>query len=166
MNPSAIREAILEDLAGINEIYADAVRRTTATFDLEPPLGEERLAWFREHGGSHPLIVALDGEAVIGWGALSPWSGRRGYSQTVEISVYVRDGHRGKGVGRALADDLIKRSRAVGHHVVLALIAEGNDGSTALFRRLGFQKAGTMHEVGKKFGRMLDVDIWERIEAS
>jgi phosphinothricin acetyltransferase len=161
-----IREAHPSDLPDINEIYADAVRRTTATFDIEPPGERQRQAWFEEHGGKHPVVVAVDGVAVLGWGSLSPWSGRCAYSRTTEVSVYVREGSRGKGVGRALVEDLIERADAVGHHVILALIAQENDVSAVLFRRLGFRLTGTMHEVGEKFGRLLDVDIWERVGSS
>jgi phosphinothricin acetyltransferase len=161
-----IREAVRRDLPGINAIYADAVRRTTATFDVTPPGKRERRRWFRQHGAGHPLVVADDGSTIAGWGSLSAWSGRCAYGRTVEISIYVRDEYRRRGVGRLLAEDLLERAVALSLHVVIAQIAEGNAGSVALFHHLGFHRVGVLREVGEKFDRLLDVEIWERILGS
>ena len=91
-----IRKARLEDLKGITDIYNDVIMKTTATFDTEPKTEEEQKRWFREHGVKQPIVVAGEGRLIVGWASLSPWSDRCAYSDTAEISVYVKDGYRGK----------------------------------------------------------------------
>lgn len=96
-----------------------------------------------------------------GWASLSPWSDRAAYAKTVEVSVYVAEEHRRRGVGRRLLQALVAAGRAHGHHSLLARISADNDASIRLHARLGFTVAGTLHEVGTKFGRVLDICIME-----
>ena len=157
-----IRDAQAADAAAIARIYNQAVLDSTATFDIEPKTTEDRLRWLAEHDGSHPVIVAeRDGE-VVGWGSLSSVSDRRAWDFTVEISTYVDERHHGTGVGRALGSDLIERARALGHHVIISRVCAENTASIRLSGQLGFAQAGVMHEVGRKFGRWLDVVILEK----
>jgi phosphinothricin acetyltransferase len=156
-----IREAREADLERINDIYTQAVLRTTATFDMTPKSMEERRSWFACHGAAHPVIVAEEGTAVCGWAALSGWSDRAAYEHTVENSVYIAEECRGKGIGTELLRALIARARKLGHHAVIARIAQDNPASMRLHKAAGFFSVGTMKEVGVKFGRVLDVHILE-----
>ena len=152
-----IRKAEERDVPRITEIYNQAVAKTTATFDTEPRSLEDRLSWFEKHGPKHPVLVADDGGRILGWASLSHWSDRAAYDASVEISVYVEEGMRGKGIGRALMEAVVAEAHALRHHTILARITADNPVSIHLHEALGFSNAGTVREVGFKFGRWLDV---------
>ena len=156
-----VRAALESDLPAITAIYNDAVVKTTATFDLAPRAEAEQAEWFREHGPRHPILIAEDGGRVAGWASLSAWSGRCAYADTAELSVYVAEGSRGRGVGRRLAEAVLAAGREAGLHTVLSRIAEGSDASVRLHEALGFRKIGVMREVGRKFGHLLDVHLYQ-----
>lgn len=160
-NAMQIRPARLADAAAIAAIYNHAVINTTASFDTEPQSVARREAWLTDRGERHPVLVAEKDGAVIGWGALSPYSDRCAYDTTVEISVYVDPSRHRGGVGRALMRALLYEAAARGVHVILARICTENVASIAMCESLGFAHAGTMHEVGRKFDRWLDVGTWE-----
>ena len=158
-----IRAAKKTDLDSITGIYNEAIETTTATFDTKPKTAAEQLEWFEAHEGRFPVVVAeVDGE-VVGWASLSPWSGRCAYSDTAESSFYVKSGHRGLGIGRRLKRVIIDEARSRGFHVLIAQIAEGADASRHLNEDFGFEYVGTLREVGKKFGRILDVHLYQLI---
>jgi L-amino acid N-acyltransferase YncA len=153
-----IRTATEADLPGVLEIHADAVANSTAIWtDVVPDL-EGRRAWLAAHGvPGTTAIVAVEGDLVVGYGSVGPFHAKDGYRHTVEDSVYVRPGHQGAGIGRALLEALVAFSREAGHHVVVALVEAGNEGSVRLHRSLGFEDAGLLREVGTKYGRWLDL---------
>ena len=160
-DPITIRDATPADAPAIAGIYNQAVLGTTATFDTEPKTAEDRRRWLAEHDDEHPVIVAERAGEVVGWGSLSSVSDRHAWDCTVEISTYVDERHHGTGVGRALGTDLIARARDLGHHVIISRVCAENVASIRLSAQLGFAQAGVMHEVGRKFGRWLDVVILE-----
>ena len=158
-----IRPAELADLDAITEVYNEAIRTTTATFDTQPKTKDEQLHWFESHGPKHPILVAdLDG-TVVGWACLSEWSDRCAYSETAETSFYVKDEHRGKGIGRNLKQAIVEEGRRLGFHSLIARVAEGGEQSLYLNESLGFVHVGTLKEVGRKFGKLLDVHILQKI---
>lgn len=158
-----IRRATETDLDAITEIYNEAIATTTATFDTEPKTVEEQLRWFAEHTGRHPIYVADVDGVILGWTSLSPWSGRCAYRDTAETSFYVRKGHRGEGVGTALKKAIIARARSLRFHVLIAQIADGAEASRHINERFGFHHVGTLREVGRKFGKTLDVHLYQKI---
>lgn len=158
-----IRPATTDDIPAITEIYNQAVLTTTATFDTETRRLAEQQTWFTNHDARHPVVVAeLDG-AVVGWASLSQWSDRRAYADTAEISVYVSEAFRGRGVGRRLLEAIVQEGQRVGLHTVIARIADGNAVSVHLHRSVGFEPIGVMKEVGRKFGKLLDVHLMQKI---
>ena len=160
---STIRQATLEDLGTITEIYNEAILKTVATFDTEPKTLEEQRSWFSEHVPKYPILVAEPDGLVVGWASLSRWSDRCAYSETVEISLYIKEEHRGKGIGKQLLKAIIREGQKVGFHTVIARIVEGNEASIHLFESVGFEHIGIMKEVGRKFGKLLDVYLMQRI---
>jgi L-amino acid N-acyltransferase YncA len=158
-----IRHAKLEDLESITEIYNDAILKTTATFDTEQKTVEEQKSWFAQHGPKYPILVAEADGSVAGWGSLSKWSDRCAYADTAEISLYVAEHYQGKGVGKKLMQAIMDEGRKVGHHSILSRIAEGNDASVRLHESFGFEHVGIMKEVGRKFGKLLDVFLMQKI---
>lgn len=158
----SIRPAAVADAAAINDIYNHYVRTATATFDTEEMSLACRQAWLAEHTGPHPVIVAQDAAGlVVGWGSLSRWGTRAAYEHTVEISVYVDAEATGQGIGPALSEALLGEARRLGHHVVLSQIVHENEGSLKTAARQGFERVGTLKQVGRKFDRWLDVVLME-----
>ena len=109
------------------------------------------------------MLVAEDAGEVIGFASVSPYRDRTAYSTSVEDSVYVRRDQQGKGVGKLLLTELITVATSHGFHTMLARIVGGHDASIALHRTLGFEVVGTEREVGRKFGRWLDVILMEKL---
>ena len=149
---------------GIRQIYNHAIETSTATFDMTPRDLHEQLEWIDEHSGAHPAIVAMAADgAVAGFASLSPYRPRPAYSTTVENSVYVAEGYQRQGVGRSLLDELLGLADSYGFHAVIARIAGGNDASVALHEACGFELIGVEREVGRKFGRWIDVVCMQRL---
>jgi phosphinothricin acetyltransferase len=159
-----VRRAVDADAEAIRSIYNPEVLESTVTFDLVPRSLEEQREWLRARSGAHAVLVAVDGDdEVVGFGSLSPYKDRAAYSTTVEDSVYVRRDQQGRGVGRLLLAELVGVATAHGFHTVMARIVGGHDASIRLHAGLGFEIVGTEREVGRKFGRWLDVVVMQRL---
>jgi len=163
MDPTTIRTAEARDAAAIADIYNHYVRSSTATFDTVEKTVEDRLVWLRDHDEAHPVLVAEDDGRVIAWGSLTEWATRPAWRHTVEVSVYVHNGAVGVGVGPRLVDALVERARIAGHHALIAQIVADNESSLNMARRAGFERVGTLKEVGYKFQQWLDVALVERV---
>lgn len=159
MSSVVIRRAGRGDVPAITDIYNEAIRSTTATFDTETKSIDDRMAWFDSHGEKHPVLVAERDGRVVGWASLSRWSDRCAYDDTAETSFYVAPEFRGRGIGRALKAATIAEARRLGFHTLIARVAEGSDASLHLNREAGFELVGTLRQVGMKLGRRLDVHI-------
>jgi phosphinothricin acetyltransferase len=157
----AIRTANVDDAEAIRSIYNVEVQTSTVTFDIVARTPEEQRRWIVDRSGAHVALVALDGDTVVGFGSLSPYRSRPAYSTTVEDSVYVHRDHQGRGVGRALLSELVEVSRNHGFHAMVGRIVGGHDASINLHRAVGFELVGHEREVGRKFGRWLDVVVME-----
>ncbi|HMX97880.1 MAG TPA: N-acetyltransferase family protein [Bacteroidia bacterium] len=156
-----IRSATADDIPFITEVYNDAIINTTATFDTEVKSIEDRMLWFKNHDGNHPIIVAENDGVLSGWASLTAWSDRCAYNGTAEVSVYVHKEHRGRGIGKALLEILILKGESKGLHYLLSRIASGNEASIHLHTIFGFRHIGIMKEVGFKFGNYVDVHLME-----
>lgn len=162
-----IRDATEAEVPGILDIYNEVLATSTAIFSDTPTTAEERLKWFRARRElGYPVLVATDGSGVIGFASFGDFRSWPGYRHTVEHSVHVRADVRGRGVGRELMRALVDRASALGKHVMVAGVDADNLASIRLHERLGFQRAGTLHQVGCKFGRWLDLTFLElRLDA-
>jgi L-amino acid N-acyltransferase len=158
------RLATVDDAEAIRTIYNREVVGTTVTFDMVPRSPDDQLAWLTSHSGAHPAIVAVDDSGnVAGFASLSSYRSRPAYRTTVEDSVYVDDAYRGQGVGRLLLADLVALAGSHGFHAIMARIVGGHATSIALHRSCGFELVGVEREVGRKFGRWLDVSLMQRL---
>lgn len=158
-----IRKASVADAAAIAQIYNEAILTTTATFDTETKSIEERVQWLQCHDERHPVLVATLDDDVVGWASLSRWSDRCAYQDTAETSFYVHSTHRGRGIGRKLKRAIIQEARQLGFHTLIARVAEGSNESLHLNESEGFVLVGTLKEVGRKFGKLLSVHIFQKM---
>ncbi|MEV0105338.1 MULTISPECIES: GNAT family N-acetyltransferase [Nocardia] len=160
---TSVREARTEDLPAILEIHNRAIAETTAIWDDEPVALDERIAWFRnrtEHG--RPVLVAEVGGELAGYASYGPWRPKSGYRHTVENSVYIADRFQRRGIGATLLAELIARAEQAGDiHAMVAAIESSNTGSIALHERFGFRTVGVLPEVGRKFGRWMDLTLMQ-----
>lgn len=152
-----------EHAVAVLDVYAAGIATGTATFREDPP------TWAEFDAGHLPAhrLVALGGDDVLGWVAVSPVSGRCVYAGVVEHSLYVRPGARGRGVGRALLDGLLASARAGGVWTVQAGVFPQNAASLALHAAAGFRVVGTRERLGLMThgplaGEWLDVVLLEK----
>ena len=155
-----VRAATERDLPAIKAIYDVEVLGGISTFATDPP----GLDYWRErlestHPGDH-MLVATDGDTVLGYAYSGSYRPREAYARTRETSVYLAADATGRGVGRRLYDDLLTALRADGVHTVLAVIAQPNPASEALHGACGFERVGLLPEVGRKHGRWIDTAFW------
>jgi L-amino acid N-acyltransferase YncA len=164
MSNIEIRPATADDLPRITEIYADAVRNGTSSYELEPPSLAEMTTRFNTiTTGGYPYIVAATGGAVLGYAYASAFRPRPAYRFIVENSVYVAPEAKGKGIGKALMLALIGECERLGFRQILAVIGDGSPGSLSvkLHERLGFRLAGRLEATGYKHGRWLDTALMQ-----
>ncbi|MEC8042325.1 MAG: GNAT family N-acetyltransferase [Pseudomonadota bacterium] len=153
-----IRTATAADAQGLAEIYNHAVENTVAILNETLVDAENRATWVAQRqGDGFPVLVAEEDGQVIGYASYGPWRPFHGFRETVEHSVYVRDGQRGKGLGRQLMQALIDQARADGLHMMVAAVTAGNDASIRLHEALGFEVTARMPQVGQKFGEWLEL---------
>jgi L-amino acid N-acyltransferase YncA len=139
-------------------IFAEGIATGQATFETQVPSWEE---WDADHLPGQRL-VAIDGDEVVGWAALSPTSGRCVYRGVAEVSVYVAERARGRGVGTRLLEALVTQAERAGIWTVEAGIFPENGASVALHRRAGFRVVGTRERLGMLDGSWRDVLLLER----
>ena len=154
----AIRDAREADLAAMLAIYNDAVLTTTAVYDYKPRSREQQVAWFqakREQG--LPVLVAADGDTVVGFASYGPFRPWPAYLHSVENSLYVALEWRGRGIGSSLLPALIRRAGDRGLHTMIAGIDAANEASLRLHAKFGFERVALFREVGWKFERWLDL---------
>ncbi|MEO8456826.1 MAG: N-acetyltransferase family protein [Chloroflexota bacterium] len=156
-----VRPAIETDLPGILDITNEVVANGTASFDLDPRTMDEELEWVKQFTGPYALLVADDGGEVVAWGCLHPYGGKPGYRFTTENSVYIREGHRGQGLGHLVMTALIETAKANGFHAMISRITTDNTASIALHASHGYKQIGLEREVGYKFERWLDVAVMQ-----
>jgi L-amino acid N-acyltransferase YncA len=165
-----IREATLDDAAGIAHIYNQGIEDRVATLETTLRSPEERAAWLGARTSRHPVLVAVRGGSeaggtVLGWGALNQYNPRPAYDHVVDFSVYVAREHRGKGIGDALLGALEDRARSLGYHKMVLAAFPSNAPGMRLYERHGFRTVGIYHEQGMLDGRWVDVIVMEKILA-
>lgn len=158
-----IRHATEHDLAEILAIYNDAVVNTTAIWNWETVDLANRQAWFAaRRAQSYPVLVAAEGDEVLGYASFGDWRPFDGYRYTVEHSVYIASAARRRGIGGALLAALVEEAANLGKHVMVGGIDADNPASLALHRRHGFVETARMPQVGRKFDRWLDLVFMQR----
>jgi L-amino acid N-acyltransferase len=151
-----VRTALPTDVRAINAIYNHFVRTSTCTWHLTEETDEGRLAWLRGRTPAHPVLVVEIDCKVVGWGSLSTYNTRQGWSTTVEDSIFIDHARHGQGLGKLMLGELLRRAEALGHESVIARISGEQATSRRLHASMGFIEAGLLKSVGRKFGQKLD----------
>jgi phosphinothricin acetyltransferase len=157
-----IRAMARGDWQAVEAIYAEGIATRQATFETTTP------TWAEFDTGRLPghRLVAIDGDRVVGWAAVSPTSARECYAGVVEHSVYVSSNARGRGVGRALMEALVSSTDEAGIWTIQTSIFPENEASVALHERVGFRVVGRRERIAQLDGQWRDTLLLERRAAS
>ncbi len=156
----SIRDAAISDLAAIVDIYNSTVLSRMVTADTEPVTIESKKLWFTEHSPQlRPLWVLEDKERVCGWVSFQSFYGRPAYHSTAEISIYVHEDYRGKGLGRFLLNKAMDACPELRIKTLLGFIFAHNTPSLSLFERAGFQRWGYLPNIAELDGMERDLVI-------
>lgn len=152
------------DLPAILAIYNDAVVNTTAIWNDHLSDLEGRRSWWQQRvADGFPVLAAQLDETCVGYATYGHFRPNDGYRHSRELSVYVSDAHRGKGIASRLMQALEAHARTDNVHVLVGGIEAGNEASIALHEKHGFSEAGRLTQVGRKFDRWLDLVLMQKV---
>jgi phosphinothricin acetyltransferase len=156
-----VRTANVLDWPGIVDLYNHYVAESSCTFDVAPYTVESRAPWLQQFDdtGRYRLLVAADGERILGYAGSLRYRPKAAYDTSVEVTCYVAPDSQGRGIASALYASLFEAIRGEDLHRAVAGITLPNDASVALHRRFGFREVGRFTEQGRKLGRYWDV-LW------
>ena len=162
MSELAIRPITKDDIASCLDIYNYEVVNGVATLDLEPRTLTEWQEWYNAHSDEHhPIIVGTIDDVVVGYASLSPYRTKDAFKSTVELSIYIHEDYRGKGVASKLMAHILDHAKETETlHTVVSVITAGNATSTALHERFGFTYCGLTPQVGFKHGKYQDTETY------
>lgn len=158
-----VRDATPADAPACAAIYSPYVTDTAITFEYEPPTAEQMAERIAAAQRRHAWIVLEDADGIVGYAYGGPFRARDAYQWTCEVSVYLAMGRRRTGAGRALYRELLPRLAERGMRTAVACMTLPNDASLGLHRSLGFEDAGLMRRVGRKFDAWHDV-AWAQLD--
>lgn len=159
----SIRRVNVSDAAQIAEIYNFYVENSHHTFETEAVNVDEMRERIGEIVKKYPYFVAEENGEIVAYAYAALYKSRCAYSSSSEVSVYVKNGTKGKGLGTKLYEKLLTEISKSDIHAIIAGIALPNDASIKLHERFGFEKVAHFREVGYKFGKWIDVGYWELI---
>jgi len=159
-----VRNAAINDLPAMLDIYNEIIANTTAVWDSDPHTIEMREQWFKtKQEQGFPVYVAEEDGKIVGFSSIGPFRVWTGYKYTVENSVYVAADSRGKGIGKLLMQPLIDAAKELKMHAIVAGIDAENEGSIELHKKFGFVEVAHFKEVGYKFDKWMDLKFLELI---
>jgi phosphinothricin acetyltransferase len=158
-----VRKAEIKDAAQITAIYNFYIENTHHTFETEPINSAEMQRRIEIIIENYPFLVAEESGEITAYAYATKYKPRAAYKHSVEVSVYVKNGESGKGIGVKLYRKLLEELSVMDIHAIIAGIALPNDASITLHEKFGFEKVAHFREVGLKFGRWINVGYWELI---
>jgi L-amino acid N-acyltransferase YncA len=156
-----IREATFADAEAIADIYNYYILNTVITFELDPVTPHEIIRRMETYREVDPYLVHEEKGEVIGYAYVSRFRERTAYENSVESTIYLKNGSGGKGLGTRLYSELLSQV-SLQRHIIIGGIALPNDASVRLHEKCGFRKVAHFSEVGRKFGKWIDVGFWQR----
>lgn len=144
-------------------IFNDAILNSTALYDYKTRTKDSMALWFEnKRKGNFPVIGAVgDAGELLGFASYGTFRAWPAYKYSVEHSIYIAAQHRGRGLGKVLLQEVINSAREQNYHALIGAIDSQNSASIRLHKRLGFEHVGTLRQVGFKFGRWLDLDLYQ-----
>lgn len=155
MGDSRLQEAV--------SVYNYYIRNTTATFHINEITPEDMRDILYSGDPRFPAYAIMEGDKFCGYCLLARFKKREAYDGTAEITIYLKPGCQGRGIGSRAAADLEEIARGIGFHTLLAVISGENNASIGLFSRMGYNKCAHLKEVGLKFGRKLDIVYYQKL---
>ena len=156
-----IRRATIGDAERIAEIYNWYILNTIITFETDVVSPKEMKKRIQEKTTKHDWIVGELNQEVIGYAYYGPFRTRAAYNHTVESTIYLSQKSIGQGFGRTVYAQLLESVKSRGFREVVGIIALPNPQSIALHKAIGFEEVGVLKNVGYKFGRYIDVSLWQ-----
>ena len=156
-----IRRVHFNDAASIAEIYNYYILNSHSTFETEeisPADMQNRIEYFNKN---YPFLVAEKNAQILGYAYATQFKLRDAYKHSAEVSVYVRNGEHGRGIGKRIYKSLFDELFRKDFHALIAGIALPNEASIRLHENFGFEKVAHFREVGFKFGKWIDVGYWQ-----
>ena len=157
-----IRDAQAPDAEAIARIYNQGIEERAATFETQPRTAQDMAVKLTDRE-RYPVLVATEGDAVIGWAGLSTYRPRTCYSGIAEFSIYLDQAARNRGVGRRLLTALVGAARDRGYWKLVSRVFAFNTASRALCKACEFREVGIYEKHGQLDGQWLDVVIVERL---
>lgn len=154
-----IRDATLADLPVVVEIYNSTVAGRMVTADTEPVSVVSKEAWFHQHDSQRPLWVVEQEGRIVAWISFQSFYGRPAYRHTAEISIYIAESERGKGLGKELLAYALTKCEALEIKTLLGFIFGHNTPSLKLFQKFGFETMGHFPRVAEMDGKAYDLLI-------
>jgi phosphinothricin acetyltransferase len=158
-----IRPATVGDAKSICGIYNHYVKTTAITFEEIPVSINEMEGRVRTVMAKYPWLVWEEGGEILGYAYVNKWRDRSSYRYSAEDSIYIKEGARGRGIGKKLLAALLGEARQTEIHVIAAGITQPNEQSVGLHERFGFKKVAEFVEIGYKMDRWLNVGYWQLI---
>jgi L-amino acid N-acyltransferase YncA len=159
-----IRAAQPSDISAILDIYNEVILHSTAVYCDDPTTQEERLGWYTGRiSKGYPVLVAEIQGKIAGYASFGDFRSFSGFRFTVEHSVHLAPEYRGKGIGSALLAALFPLAKAMGKHLMVAIVDAENQRSIDFHQRMGFTEVGRMPEVARKFDRWLEMVMMQRV---
>jgi len=158
-----IRRAHTEDAEPIRRIYNEGIEDRIATLDTDPKSREDIAQWWAQHNERFAILVALEGDPIVGWASLNRFSHRCAHAAIADLSVYVARQYRGCGVGSALLARLEHEAVAGGFHKIVLHALNTNEHGKRLYRKAGFEQVGVFRAHGILDGRFVDVVAMEKL---
>lgn len=157
-----VRNATVNDLQQTLDIYNEIIINTTAIFQYYLRKPEQHQEWFMQKQKDNlPVFVAEENNEVVGFSTFGQFRNWQAYKYSVENSVYVKAGYRGKGIGKLLLPPLLDAAKKMNLHTIIAAIVADNEASIALHKQFGFVEAAHFKEVGYKFDKWLDLKFFQ-----
>ena len=158
-----IRQVHLHDAVQIVEIYNYYILNEVATFEETAITAEEMNRRIEDVITNFPWLVYESENQILGYAYATKWKGRSAYRHSVEVSVYLKHGESGKGIGSQLYATLFEQLKKMNMHAIMGGVSLPNEASVALHEKFGFKKVAHFKEVGFKFGKWVDVGYWQLI---
>lgn len=158
-----IRKATRADLASILTVYNQGIEDRIATLEQDTKDMTYMENWFSQHKGRYAVLVAEEGESILGWASLNPYSHRCAYEGVADLSVYIDRGQRGKGIGSLLLQDLERLAKDNAFYKIVLFTFAFNGLGQGLYRKLGYREVGVFQDQGVLDGKFVDVMIMEKM---